>query len=127
MGARPLVLEGISLGTCAVSLHSVRLFDRNARCRIGLTTLKDLWGLATALFLLCIIERDKIMNEDQFQFVNVFSMRALLTSSRSIKGLTNLSVFELVSAYGTVGLSLGVSNVSFSSLFICSLLLMSLT
>ena len=56
----------------------------------------DIWWLAFALFLLCIIERGKIL-DDEKQYFTIFSI-----------------LFELVSAYGTVGLSLGVSDRNFS-------------
>ena len=56
----------------------------------------DIWWLAFALFLLCIIERGKIL-DDEKQYFTIFSI-----------------LFELVSAYGTVGLSLGVSDHNFS-------------
>lgn len=35
---------------------------------------KDLWWLATALFLLCIIERDRIVDKTSFEYVDVFSI-----------------------------------------------------
>ncbi|PCH40404.1 TrkH-domain-containing protein [Wolfiporia cocos MD-104 SS10] len=59
----------------------------------------DMWWLALSLFLLCIIERDGLMNTDNDSWFNVFAL-----------------IFELVSAYGTVGLSLGIpyANYSFS-------------
>nr|XP_019049169.1 potassium ion transporter [Kwoniella bestiolae CBS 10118]OCF28099.1 potassium ion transporter [Kwoniella bestiolae CBS 10118] len=60
----------------------------------------DIWWLGFALWLICIIERGHINNEeDNFNIFNV--------------------IFELVSAYGTVGLSLGVTydNFSFSGGF----------
>ncbi|THH13668.1 hypothetical protein EW146_g6584 [Bondarzewia mesenterica] len=63
---------------------------------------KDMWWLALALFLVCIIERDRLMNPENSGWFNIFSI-----------------LFELVSAYGTVGLSLGVpyANYSFSGAF----------
>ncbi|WVF70581.1 hypothetical protein IAT40_005373 [Kwoniella sp. CBS 6097] len=60
----------------------------------------DIWWLGFALWLVCIIERGHLDNdEDNFNIFNV--------------------IFELVSAYGTVGLSLGVTydNFSFSGSF----------
>jgi len=59
----------------------------------------DMWWLGLALFLLCIIERDQLENESNATWFNIFTI-----------------VFELVSAYGGVGLSLGVpyANYSFS-------------
>ncbi|WRT64079.1 uncharacterized protein IL334_001007 [Kwoniella shivajii] len=60
----------------------------------------DIWWLGFALWLICIIERGHINNDEQN--FNIFNV-----------------IFELVSAYGTVGLSLGVSydNFSFSGSF----------
>ncbi|KAJ7668683.1 cation transport protein-domain-containing protein [Mycena polygramma] len=62
----------------------------------------DMWWLGLAIFLVCIIERRSIDLEANFGWFNIFSV-----------------VFELVSAYGTVGLSLGIptQNYSFSGAF----------
>jgi len=62
----------------------------------------DMWWLGLALFLLCIIERDQLENESNATWFNIFNI-----------------IFELVSAYGGVGLSLGVpyANYSFSGAF----------
>ncbi|KAH8087810.1 cation transport protein-domain-containing protein [Cristinia sonorae] len=59
----------------------------------------DMWWLGLGLFLVCIIERDALDNPESFGWFNIFTI-----------------LFELVSAYGTVGLSLGVpyANYSFS-------------
>ncbi|CAL1711435.1 unnamed protein product [Somion occarium] len=59
----------------------------------------DMWWLAVALFLVCIIERDGLDDEANNNWFTIFTI-----------------LFELVSAYGTVGLSLGVpyANYSFS-------------
>ncbi|KAG8907173.1 low affinity potassium transporter [Tulasnella sp. 403] len=51
----------------------------------------DLWWLALAMFLICIVERGQIMNPDNEAWFNQFQI-----------------MFELVSAYATVGLSLGI-------------------
>lgn len=56
----------------------------------------DIWWLAFVLFLCCIIERGKIL-DDTKPYFTVFSI-----------------LFEIVSAYGTCGLSLGVDDRSFS-------------
>ncbi|WWD17950.1 hypothetical protein CI109_102395 [Kwoniella shandongensis] len=60
----------------------------------------DIWWLGFALWLVCIIERGHI--DDDREWFDIFNI-----------------VFELVSAYGTVGLSLGVAydNYSFSGGF----------
>ncbi|KAI0250923.1 cation transport protein-domain-containing protein [Lactifluus subvellereus] len=65
----------------------------------------DMWWLGLALFLLCIIERDQLENTGNATWFNIFNI-----------------VFELVSAYGGVGLSLGIphnaqANYSFSGTF----------
>ncbi|KAJ7125143.1 cation transport protein-domain-containing protein [Mycena epipterygia] len=62
----------------------------------------DMWWLGLAVFLVCIIERHSIDLEENFGWFNIFSV-----------------VFELVSAYGTVGLSLGIptQNYGFSGAF----------
>ncbi|KAH9855968.1 cation transport protein-domain-containing protein [Lenzites betulinus] len=57
----------------------------------------DMWWLGVALFLVCIIERDGLEDESTDNWFTIFTI-----------------VFELVSAYGTVGLSLGVPYASFS-------------
>ncbi|THG92683.1 hypothetical protein EW026_g8305 [Hermanssonia centrifuga] len=56
----------------------------------------DMWWLAFSLFLICIIERDGLENPEKPWF-NVFAL-----------------IFELVSAYGTVGLSLGLPTANYS-------------
>jgi Trk-type K+ transport system membrane component len=48
-----------------------------------------------ALWLICIIERGQINNPENEATFNIFNI-----------------IFELISGYGTVGLSLGVANVS---------------
>ncbi|KAF9464972.1 cation transport protein-domain-containing protein [Collybia nuda] len=62
----------------------------------------DMWWLGLALFLLCIIERHNIDDPASQSWFNIFSV-----------------VFDLVSAYGTVGLSLGnpTENYSFAGAF----------
>ncbi|KAF9222488.1 TrkH-domain-containing protein [Gyrodon lividus] len=57
----------------------------------------DMWWLALALFLVCIIERDNLINTEIQGWFNIFSI-----------------LFELVSAYGSVGLSLGIPNQNYS-------------
>ncbi|KAJ8486784.1 hypothetical protein ONZ51_g4604 [Trametes cubensis] len=75
----------------------------------------DMWWLGVALFLVCIIEKDGLEDESTNDWFTIFTV-----------------VFELVSAYGTVGLSLGVpyANFSFagalrplSKLIICAVML----
>ncbi|KAJ3572113.1 hypothetical protein NP233_g3294 [Leucocoprinus birnbaumii] len=57
----------------------------------------DMWWLAIAVFLICIIERHQINNPDNNTWFNIFNI-----------------MFEVVSAYGTVGLSLGISDQNYS-------------
>ncbi|RDX49309.1 hypothetical protein OH76DRAFT_1403887 [Lentinus brumalis] len=75
----------------------------------------DMWWLGLALFVVCIIERDGLDDAANSNWFNIFTI-----------------VFELVSAYGTVGLSLGLpsANYSFSGalrplskLIICAVML----
>ncbi|TBU40177.1 cation transport protein-domain-containing protein [Dichomitus squalens] len=57
----------------------------------------DMWWLGLALFLVCIIEKDGLEDEANSSWFNIFNI-----------------LFELVSAYGTVGLSLGLPNANYS-------------
>ncbi|KAL1746659.1 cation transport protein-domain-containing protein [Schizophyllum fasciatum] len=75
----------------------------------------DMWWLGLATFLICIIERAAIDDAATYLWFNEFSI-----------------LFELVSAYGTVGLSLGLptNNYSFagalrplSKLILCAVML----
>jgi len=62
----------------------------------------DLWWLALGVFIINIAERGKLMNPDNGLWFNQFQI-----------------MFEVVSAYGTIGLSLGIptENYSFSGAF----------
>ncbi|CCL99243.1 uncharacterized protein FIBRA_01258 [Fibroporia radiculosa] len=57
----------------------------------------DMWWLAVALVLICIVERDSLENPANATWFNIFNV-----------------LFETVSAYGGVGLSLGVPYDNFS-------------
>ncbi|TFK23169.1 TrkH-domain-containing protein [Coprinopsis marcescibilis] len=57
----------------------------------------DMWWMGLALFLVCIIERSKIDDPLTISSINIFTI-----------------LFELVSAYGTVGLSLGLATANYS-------------
>lgn len=57
----------------------------------------DLWWLALALFLILITERGQVMNHESDSWFNQFTV-----------------MFELVSAYATVGLSLGIPTENYS-------------
>ncbi|KAI0761664.1 TrkH-domain-containing protein [Trametes elegans] len=62
----------------------------------------EVWWLVFAIFAICIIERTKIMDDNNAPWFNVFRI-----------------VFELVSAFGGIGLTLGIptENYSFSGAF----------
>ncbi|OSD05765.1 TrkH-domain-containing protein [Trametes coccinea BRFM310] len=62
----------------------------------------DIWWLVFAILAVCIIERTKIMDDDNAPWFNIFRI-----------------VFELVSAFGGIGLTLGIptQNYSFSGAF----------
>lgn len=75
----------------------------------------DMWWMGLALFLICIIERENLDDPEKGSYFNIFNI-----------------IFELVSAYGTVGLSLGTpyANYSFcgafkplSKLILCAVML----
>ncbi|XP_006461276.1 hypothetical protein AGABI2DRAFT_118180 [Agaricus bisporus var. bisporus H97] len=70
-----------------------RYFAMHARRQLAF----DLWWLAIALFLICIIERRNLNNPDNTGWFNIFTL-----------------IFETVSAYGPVGLSFGVPYDNFS-------------
>lgn len=57
----------------------------------------DMWWLALALFLVCIIERPGLTDPANGSWFNIFAI-----------------IFEVVSAYGTVGLSLGLPMANYS-------------
>ncbi|KAJ4483537.1 cation transport protein-domain-containing protein [Lentinula aciculospora] len=57
----------------------------------------DMWWLGLALFLVCIIERPNLDDDSKATWFNIFNI-----------------VFELTSAYGTVGLSLGIPTANYS-------------
>lgn len=57
----------------------------------------DMWWIALALWLVCIIERGALSDPANYEWMNIFNI-----------------IFELVSAYGTVGLSLGLPYDNYS-------------
>ncbi|KAI0354804.1 TrkH-domain-containing protein [Trametes cingulata] len=88
-----------------------RYLMRHARRQLSF----DMWWLAVSLFLLCIIERANLTDPSKLSYFNIFAL-----------------IFELVSAYGTVGLSLGVPGFNcslsgdmhtLSKLIICAVML----
>ncbi|KAF9243244.1 cation transport protein-domain-containing protein [Melanogaster broomeanus] len=70
-----------------------RYLARHARHQLSF----DMWWLALALFLVCIIEKDSLTNTEIQGWFNIFTI-----------------LFELISAYGSVGLSLGIPNQNYS-------------
>ncbi|CAL1696758.1 unnamed protein product [Somion occarium] len=62
----------------------------------------DIWWLVCGIFLICVIERTKIMDDNNAPWFNLFRI-----------------VFELVSAFGGIGLTLGIptENFAFSGAF----------
>ncbi|ETW82205.1 potassium transporter [Heterobasidion irregulare TC 32-1] len=57
----------------------------------------DMWWLALALFLICVIEKKQLSDPANESWFNLFCM-----------------IFEVVSAYTTVGLSIGIPTANFS-------------
>ncbi|KAF9485986.1 TrkH-domain-containing protein [Pholiota conissans] len=57
----------------------------------------DIWWMALSLFVICIIEKNNLENPLNYGWFNIFRV-----------------LFELVSAYGTVGLSLGIPDQNYS-------------
>ncbi|TFY66085.1 hypothetical protein EVG20_g5004 [Dentipellis fragilis] len=79
-------------------LHSrVSIMGRYLRRHIRRQLAHDLWWLAFALFLMCIVERGNLDNLAFSTWFNIFSI-----------------IFEMVSAYSTVGLSLGIPTENYS-------------
>ncbi|PIL35135.1 transporter [Ganoderma sinense ZZ0214-1] len=76
-----------------------RYLMRHARRQLsfGINDFLYMWWLALSLLLLCIIERDNLMNPSKISYFNIFAL-----------------IFEVVSAYGTVGLSLGIPGLNYS-------------
>ncbi|KAI0299527.1 cation transport protein-domain-containing protein [Russula brevipes] len=70
-----------------------RYLGRHARRQLSF----DMWWLSLALFLICIVERGQLRNPNNASWFTIFAV-----------------FFEIVSAYGTVGLSLGVPSQNYS-------------
>ncbi|KAA1472124.1 TrkH-domain-containing protein [Dentipellis sp. KUC8613] len=75
----------------------VSIMGRYLRRHIRRQLAHDLWWLAFALFLMCIVERGNLDNPAFATWFNIFSI-----------------IFEMVSAYSTVGLSLGIPTENYS-------------
>jgi Trk-type K+ transport system membrane component len=99
------VYEEKSLGIYGGSHDGEDTLDPNSTSYLGSHLRRqlsfDLWYVFLGLFLICCIEGSRIENRNDYAFT-IFSI-----------------LFEIVSAYGTVGLSLGYPtvNASFSSQF----------
>ena len=57
----------------------------------------DIWPLSLAIFLICVIERDRLMDPERVAWFSVFRV-----------------IFECTSAYATIGLSMGTPNNNYS-------------
>lgn len=79
----------------------------------------DIWWLVSGIFLICIIERTKIMDDDNAPWFNLFRICEYLLSVFAMSLTGVLPVFELVSAFGGIGLTLGIptENFAFSGAF----------
>ncbi|KAI0794323.1 TrkH-domain-containing protein [Fomes fomentarius] len=70
-----------------------KYLTRHARKQLSF----DMWWLSVSLFVLCVTERKNLTDPEKMPYFNVFAL-----------------LFELVSAYGTVGLSLGIPGLNYS-------------
>ncbi|KAF8070723.1 cation transport protein-domain-containing protein [Lyophyllum atratum] len=77
--------------------HRVTVWSRYLAMHARKQLAFDMWWVALALFLICVNERHNLDNPAVAVWFNIFTV-----------------IFELVSAYGTVGLSLGTPNNNFS-------------
>lgn len=80
----------------------------------------DIWWLVCGIFLICIVERTKIMDDDNAPWFNIFRIGAFRIVPSALPLLMKCTiVFELVSAFGGIGLTLGIptQNYSFSGAF----------
>ncbi|KAF8740254.1 TrkH protein, partial [Rhizoctonia solani] len=84
----------------------VQPFAFRAQLIILPTQLLDMWWLAVALWLLCIIERAEIMNPNSEHWFDIFTI-----------------IFELVSAYGTANYSFSGALKPLSKFIICLVML----
>ncbi|KAG5220041.1 TRKH superfamily [Salix suchowensis] len=110
----------IWLGTLACNLLLVReILYLVSRVSWELTLTHrslDMWWLATAVFLVCIIERANLDAVENFGWFNIFNIRKGVSPAARVVVCSPVDfiVFELVSAYGTVGLSLGIPTENYS-------------
>jgi len=79
------------------------------------TPLSDMWWLALSMIVMCVVERTKLENIVNIMWFNIFSLSKRSPFFCGV-GIDNHEAFETVSAYGTVGLSLGVPTVRLRAL-----------
>lgn len=73
-----------------------------------------MWWLAFCLTVMCLVEQSKLENTDDVVWFNIFSLSKFqCTFLCNDLPILTCEVFEVVSAYGTVGLSLGIPTVRF--------------
>lgn len=94
--------------------HSIgSYFAHHARKQLAF----DIWWLGLALWAICIVERTNIDDPATDSYFNVFTIMfevGFVALSNTTPN-ANDSAFQVVSAYGTVGLSLGSPNVSMTA------------
>lgn len=93
--------------------HSIgSYFAHHARKQLAF----DIWWLGLAIWAICIVERANLVDPETDSYFNVFTIMfevRLFFLPVSLVFLRNSSSpFQVVSAYGTVGLSLGTPTVS---------------
>jgi hypothetical protein len=73
----------------------------------------DMWWLALSLWLICIIEVSPELGGSSASKLTFQRDRVIVNADEPWFNIFSV-IFEIVSAYGTVGLSLGSSNNNFS-------------
>ena len=70
----------------------------------------DMWWLALCMIIMCVIERTKLENIADVLWFNIFSLSKRIPLPLLPDSCIDFAceAFETVSAYGTVGLSLGI-------------------
>lgn len=84
------------------------IFDRDTQIHV----FEDIWWLAFALWLVCIIEVS-LPKGSQNWSLTALMQRGHIDNNQEWFNIFNI-IFELVSAYATVGLSLGVPYDNYS-------------
>jgi hypothetical protein len=94
-----------------VVLYGTYADDRSARRQLAF----DIWWLGFALWLICIIEVSRALEIYRAGEKSADSQRGNIIDANNATWFNVFNIiFELVSAYGTVGLSLGVPYDNFS-------------